>query len=165
MRELFFNNFDIQSLNFTPMLQGLLHTHSLLRYILLILILIAIAKALSGWLGKKSFTERTRKINLITLILAHIQLVIGLTLYFLNGWHTKLGNMKNPTRFWTIEHLAMMLIAIALITVGYSFSKKGKTDEAKHKRIAIFFLIALLVIFYAIPWPWSAVARGWMPGM
>jgi hypothetical protein len=59
----------------------------------------------------------------------------------------------------------MMLIAIILITVGYATAKRGKDDEAKHKKTAIFFLLALIVIFMAIPWPWSAISRGWFPGM
>ncbi len=74
--------------------------------------------------------------------------------------------MKDASlRFWTIEHMAMMLIAVVLITLGNIRSKKAATDEAKHKQVAIFFILALLIIFAAIPWPWSAVARGWMPGM
>lgn len=153
------------------MLTGLLHTHNLLRYILLILILISIIKSLSGWFGKKSYTGGDRKLTLFTMISAHLQLVLGLILYFVSP-NVKAGladmgtAMKDPgLRFWTVEHIAMMLIAITLITFGNVLSKKGKTDEAKHKRVAIFFLLALIVIFVAIPWPWSTVAREWMPGM
>jgi len=152
------------------MYTGLLHIHSLLRYIILVLILVAVYKAFSGWIGKKPFTEGTRKINLFTLIAAHIQLLVGLGVYFMStevkAAFANMGEaMKNPElRFWSVEHIAMMIVSIALITIGYLLSKKGKTDEVKHKRIAIFFLLALLIIFYAIPWPWSAVARGWMPG-
>ena len=152
------------------MYTGLLHIHSLLRYIILVLILVAVYKAFSGWIGKKPFTEGTRKINLFTLIAAHIQLLVGLGVYFMStevkAAFANMGEaMKNPElRFWSVEHIAMMIVSIAVITIGYLLSKKGKTDEVKHKRIAIFFLLALLIIFYAIPWPWSAVARGWMPG-
>jgi uncharacterized protein YacL len=142
----------------------LLYIHSFLRYIILILLLAAIIKSLSGWFGKKQFAEGTRKLNLFTLIFAHIQLLIGLGVYFMSPWvqFYDLSHQTKEIRFFTIEHIAMMVIAIAFITVGYSLSKKGKTDEAKHRRIAIFFLLALLIIFYAIPWPWSAVARGWL---
>jgi len=153
------------------MLTGLLHTHNLLRYILLILILISIVKSFNGWLSKKSYSEGDRKLTLFTMISAHLQLVVGLILYFVSP-NVKAGladmgaAMKDPgLRFWTVEHIAMMLIAITFITFGNILSKKGKTDEAKHKRVAVLFLLALIVIFLAIPWPWSAVARGWMPGM
>lgn len=153
------------------MLTGILHIHSLLRYILLIFILISIFKSFSGWFGKKQYLSGDKKMALFTLISAHLQVVIGLVLYFISP-NVKAGladmsvAMKNPgLRFWTVEHIGMMLIAIVLITVGYSMAKRGKEDETKHKRIAIFFLLALIVIFLAIPWPWSAVARGWMPGV
>ena len=147
------------------MLTGFLHIHSLLRYVLLILLLISIVKSFGGWFGKKQFTEGTRKINLFTLISAHLQLVVGFVVYSLSP-EVQFSNFAQATkevRFFTVEHITMMILSIALITIGYSSSKKGKTDETKYKRIAIFFLLALIVIFIAIPWPWSAVARGWTP--
>ena len=149
------------------MLTGLLHVHSLLRYVLLILLLVSIVKSFSGWFGKKQFTNGTQKLNLFTLIFAHTQLLLGFAVYFISPvvQFSNLSNATKEVRFFTIEHITMMILSIALITVGYSLSKKGKTDEAKYKRAAIFFLLALIVIFIAIPWPWSAVARGWMPGM
>ncbi len=154
------------------MLTGLLHTHSLLRYILLIFILLSIFKSLSGWFGKKPYLPGDKKVALFTLISAHLQLVVGLILYFVSPTvQVGLANMgeamKNPAlRFWSVEHISMMIIAIALITVGYSSAKRGKDDITKHKRVAIFFLLALIVIFMAIPWPWAseAIRRGWMPG-
>lgn len=153
------------------MLTGLLHTHSLLRYILLALILISIFRSFSGWFGKKQYLPGDKKVALFTLIAAHLQLVLGLVLYFVSpmvqaGLSDMGFAMKDPgLRFWAVEHISMMIIAIILITVGYSTAKRGKDDEAKHKKIAIFYLLALIVIFMAIPWPWSAIARGWMPGM
>ena len=153
------------------MLTGLLHVHSLLRYILLLLILISIVKSFSGWYGKKQYLPGDKRIALFTLISAHLQLVVGLTLFFISptvkaGLADMGGAMKNPAlRFWSVEHTSMMLIAIVLITLGYSLSKRAKDDETKHKRTAVYFLLALTVIFIAIPWPWKEIARGWMPGM
>ena len=152
------------------MLTGLLHVHSLLRYVLLILLLLSIVKSLGGWLGKKPYTDGNRKLTLFTMISAHLQLVVGLILYFISpnvkAAMTNMGAaMKQPVlRFWSVEHMSMMLIAIVLITLGNSLSKRAKDDEGKHKKTAVFFIIALMVIFLAIPWPWSEVARGWMPG-
>lgn len=152
------------------MYTALLHTHSLLRYIILLLLLTSIFRSFSGWFGKKQFTEGARKLNLFTLISAHLQLLVGLGVYFMSA-EVQFENLSNATkevRFFTMEHITLMIIAIALITVGYSSSKKATTDEAKYKRAAIFFLSALVVILIAIPWPfdlWSGVIRGWMPGM
>ncbi len=149
----------------------LLHIHSVLRYVFLLMLVAAIIKSVSGWLGKKPFTEGTRKLNLFTVLVAHTQLLIGLALYFMSpAVKVALANMKDAMkntelRFWSVEHISMMIIAIVLITVGNALSKKGKDDEAKHKRGALFFLIALILIFMAIPWPWSTIARGWMSGI
>ena len=126
--------------------------HSGFRYIVFVLILVAIIQSLLGWLGKKPYTEVNRKINLFTLISAHTQLLIGIVLYFLSPLVQFNSNtMKDAaTRYFTVEHWVMMLVAIALITVGYSKSKRKLTAESKHKTIAIFYIIAFLIILGAI---------------
>ena len=121
------------------------YLHSGFRYIVLILILVAIVQAFLGWLGKKDYTEGNRKINLFALISAHTQFLIGLVLQF--GSDT----MKDAvTRYWTVEHITGMLIAIALITIGYSKSKKAALPLAKQKTVAIFYTIAVVVIVSVI---------------
>ncbi|KHJ37724.1 hypothetical protein PBAC_20440 [Pedobacter glucosidilyticus] len=130
------------------MYTGLVHTHSLLRYVVLILILVAIVQSLTA--GSKPYTEGNRKINLFTLISAHIQLVLGLVLYFMSP-SVDFSQMSNPvTRYWNVEHISMMIIAIVLITVGHSKSKKAVEAKAKHKAIGVFYSIALLIILAAI---------------
>jgi len=126
--------------------------HSGFRFIVLILVLIAIVTALAGWFGKKPYTQTNRKINLFAMISAHIQLLIGLVLYFISPLvQFSKEAMQNPDlRYWTLEHLVMMLFAIALITVGHSRSKKIAAPEGKHRAIAIFYLLAVLVIVAAI---------------
>ena len=151
-----------------PMYTALLHIHSILRYAILLFLLAAIVKSFSGWFGKKQFAEGDRKIFLFTFISAHTQLLVGLILYFMKGWHSQMGDMSNAVnRFWSLEHMVMMIISIGLITRGYLVSKKASADETKYKSVAIFFLIALLLICLAIPWPFriEGIARGWMPGM
>lgn len=126
--------------------------HSGFRYVVFVLILLAIIQSLIGWFGNKPYTEGNRKINLFALISAHTQLLIGIILYFLSPFvqfnhHT----MKDATtRYFTVEHWVMMIIAIVLITIGHSKSKKTEVSVSKHKTIAIFYGIALLVIIGAI---------------
>jgi hypothetical protein len=122
--------------------------HSGFRYVVFVLVLIAIIQSLLGWFGKKPYTEVNRKVNLFTLISAHTQLLIGIVLYFLSPFVQFNSNtMKDATtRYFTVEHWVMMIIAIVLITIGYSKSKKAVLPEAKHKTVAIFYLIALLVV-------------------
>lgn len=149
------------------MYTGLLHLHSALRYVVLALLIITIAKAFIGWFGKKDYTTGDNKLSLFTFISAHTQLLIGLILFGISpvvkaGMADMATAMKDPImRFWTVEHALSMVVAIAIITLGRIMSKKGTTDAAKHRRIAIYYLLALILIFSAIPWPFSAVARPW----
>src|SRR6201986_4709334 len=126
--------------------------HSWFRYVVFVLVVLAIILALVGWLGRRPYTEGNRKINLFALISAHTQLLIGIVLYFLSPYvQFNSDTMKNDTtRYYTAEHWVMMLIAIILITVGYSRSKKIIMPESKHRTVAIFDLIALFVIIGAI---------------
>lgn len=135
---------------------GLKHTHSGLAYLLLAGLVIALGLVIVSAITKKPFSESTRKFALIGLILAHLQLVIGLVLYFLSpvGFSALSGDaMKDSViRFNTIEHPLTMIIAIVLITIGYSRSKRGLTDSAKYQSIIIFYLIGLFLILLRIPW-------------
>jgi len=126
--------------------------HSGFRYIVFVLVLLAIIQSLLGWLGGKPYTEGNRKINLFALISAHTQLLIGIVLYFVSPYVQFNSNtMKDATtRYFTVEHWVMMIVAIALITIGYSKSKKKLMAAAKHKTVAIFYIIAFLVIIGAI---------------
>lgn len=123
--------------------------HSGWRYLVIILLLVAFINALMGYVGKKPYTEGNRKLNVFALISAHIQLLLGLGLYFMNGWYK--GNMADPVmRYWKVEHISMMLIAIVLITVGNARSKKVDSALMKHRTIFVFFGLALLLITVAI---------------
>lgn len=128
------------------------HLHSGFRYIVLALILAAIIGSLIGWLGKKPYTNGNRKLNLFALISAHTQLLIGIVLYFISPLvQFNSETMKNNvSRYFTVEHWVMMVIAIVLITIGHSKSKKAATPEGKHKVVAIFYIIALLLILVGI---------------
>ena len=104
--------------------------------------------------SKKEFTAKDRKIALFGLIGAHIQLLVGLILYFVSPLgHALLGEMKDAdARLTSLEHPLINIIAIILITIGWSKHKKGETGTAKFKSIAIFYGIGLLLILSRIPW-------------
>lgn len=144
------------------MYNGLVHAHSGLRWVVLILLLVAIFNAFS----KKSsgqWTPKDKKITLFAMIFTHIQLLIGLVLYFISPLvEFSEGFMSNPVyRFYSVEHISLMLIAIALITVGYSKSKKATTDAKKFGAVATFYLIGLILILVSIPWPFRDLGAGW----
>ncbi|MET4081235.1 Zn-dependent protease with chaperone function [Pedobacter sp. UYP30] len=123
--------------------------HSGWRYIVLILLLLAVIKAVSGWLGNKTYTPGDKKLNLFTLISAHIQLLLGLALYFMGDWYQK-DSSNAAVRYFKMEHISMMILAIILITIGNSRSKKVVEGVAKHRAISIFFGLALILIVVAI---------------
>ena len=130
--------------------------HSGWAYLALLLLVVAVVNSLIGWSSKKEFTARDRKIALFGLIATHIQLLVGLILYFVsgNGFKQLSGAaMKNAElRLTVLEHPLINIIAITLITIGWSKHKKAATNEAKFKSIAIFFALGLLLILSRIPW-------------
>nr|WP_294942448.1 cytochrome B [uncultured Mucilaginibacter sp.] len=130
----------------------LLLLHSGFRYIVMILLLLAILQSFAGWLSKKEYTEGNRKVNLFALISAHTQLLIGLVLYFISPFvvFAKETMHEATARYWTVEHISMMIFAIVLITIGHSKSKKELLPESKHRTVAIFYTLALVVVVVAI---------------
>lgn len=151
------------------MFELFLSLHSILRWVMLVLLLLTIFRAYNGYAKKGIFSGSDRKAALFTMISFDIQLVLGLLLYFIFSPTVKLAisdfgsAMKDANlRFWAVEHLAMMLLAWAMIHIGWVMIKKEKTDSGKHKKMLIFYLIAFLLLMVAIPWPISSHARPWL---
>ena len=134
------------------------HIHSYWAYLVLLILIVAVVNAIIGFTQKKQFTDKDLRIGLFTLIVAHIQLLIGLGWYFMSPWFKALKENSGEvmadkaTRLLAVEHPIMMILAIILITIGWSKHKKKTTDSAKFKTFAIFYGIALLLILYRIPW-------------
>lgn len=132
----------------------LLGLHSGIRYIVIIIFALALIMALVGLFGKKPYTATNRKVNLFAMISAHIQLLTGLILYFFSPkvMFSNMGAaMKDASlRYWTVEHMVMMIFAVILITLGHSKSKKAVDAFTRHRAISLFYGLALLVILLAI---------------
>ena len=155
------------------MYNGLLHLHNLLRWVILLLLLVAIIKSFVGMSNNKPLTGGDRKVGLFLMISAHIQLLIGLYQWlggrygiFTSSVPEGVSIMQDKFyRFFMIEHPLAMLIATILITIGRGQAKKAINDSLKHKRAFWFYLIALILILAAVPWPFrEIVARPWFPG-
>lgn len=133
--------------------------HSILAAFVLIAIAMVVFNAVMSLKREEKFKAGDRKLGLIALILTHIQFIIGLIAYYVSPWYETMKNvgmgnaMKNAElRLMSVEHPLMMIIAIALVTVGWSRHKKLTEDKAKFKSFAIFYGIALVVILSRIPW-------------
>jgi len=126
--------------------------------------------ALSGVLSKRNYTGSDNKASLFFMISCDLQLLIGLILYFNGVWFESLKDhakevMKNEngfSRFFSMEHAVMMIIAWLLVHMGRSMVKRTSIDTVKHKRSLIYFGIAILIILLMIPWPFrTEIARPW----
>jgi hypothetical protein len=120
----------------------------------LLILIIAVVNALIGMSSKKEFTPKDRKIALFGLIGIHVQLLVGIILYFVSPLGlASLGQMSDKAlRLTSLEHPLMNIIAIVLITIGWSKHKKLTTSESKFKTFSIFYGLGLLLVLSRIPW-------------
>ncbi len=127
-------------------------THSVVRYFALIFLIVLIGRSLMGWLNKSPFGATDDKVSLWLFILAHTQLVLGIALYTTSSHVVFSGDsMKDPQmRYWLVEHAFMMVVAIALITIGRISMKKTSEQVIKHKRLFVYNAIAFVIIIVAI---------------
>lgn len=128
--------------------------HSGWAYIALLLLVIAVINAVIGLTSKKEFTAKDRKIAIFGLIGTHTQLLIGLILYFVSplGFNS-LGQMSDKMlRLTSLEHPLINIIAITLITIGWTKHKKLTTSESKFKTFSIFYGLGLVLVLSRIPW-------------
>lgn len=140
----------------------LIHTHSGLRWIVLLLMVVTIYRAYKLKSSKQIPQNNKMNIPLFTLIVFSLQFVLGIVLFFTSSLVSfSEGFMKNPTlRFFTVEHWLMMLIAIILIHIGYIRARKLDYIIAQ-KAIFVYYLIALMITILAIPWPFRGFGNGW----
>lgn len=135
------------------------NVHSYLAYIVLAILFLAVANAITGLVGNRMFTlGKDYRLSLFALILSHIQLVIGLVVYYFSAsglnalTNVSMGNMTPAARLLALEHPLINIIAIILITIGWSRHKKFMEGNKKFKSIAIFYGLGLILILSRIPW-------------
>ncbi|WP_026708526.1 hypothetical protein [Flavobacterium frigidarium] len=128
--------------------------HSGWAYLALLLLVVAVLNALYGLISKKEFNATDRKIALFALIGTQTQLLIGLVIYFVSPLgFASLGNMSDKAiRLTSMEHPLINIIAIVLITVGWSKHKNLLNSESKFKTFTIFYTLGLILILSRIPW-------------
>jgi hypothetical protein len=136
------------------MYEILLSFHSGFAYVALLLLIVAIVNSLMGGLGKRAFLSKDRSVALIGLIATHTQILIGLLLYIVSPrGQAALGEMKDAAiRLTSLEHPLINIIAVGLITAGWSRHKKLNKDKAKFKSIWLFYGIGLILILSRLPW-------------
>lgn len=132
------------------------HLHSFTAWLTLVFLIIAIGYAIYCRFNSKSFTKTSKTITILGLIGTHSQFLFGLLIYFFspiglsNFSGEAMGN--SVSRLYILEHPLMMIVAVGLITYGYSTAKKAKEDKIKFNKIAIFYTLGLIAILSRIPW-------------
>ena len=139
------------------MYPGLQHAHSGVAYLALLSLVIVIFWALIGSLSGREFQERDRKIAMIAFIISHIQLLLGLILYFVSPLGFSLltsgsAMSDSATRLTALEHPLINIVAIVLISIGYIRSKKLDASRAKFRSIYMLYAIGFVLIISRIPW-------------
>jgi hypothetical protein len=151
------------------MYDTLVTIHSIVRWLVVIAAVLALAAAYRGWSGKRAWGAFENTTGLAFTSLFDLQAAIGLIIFFFVSPITS-GLFRNfnatiadPSgHYFTFEHMLPMLIALAVAHVGRSRSKKAATDKGKFRQAAIFFTIAVVIVLVSIPWPFMPVARDWL---
>ncbi|MCW3122087.1 MAG: hypothetical protein JWQ38_1579 [Flavipsychrobacter sp.] len=145
-------------------LSSFTYLHSILRYFILLFAFIVMIQSLMGMVGKKKFKPINKQSVLVLLIFCDLQLLLGVMLYSMRGYASMFSSgdvMKDPVkRFWAVEHGVGMIIAIALVHIGYSTTKKLMDDDRKFKKIFWCVFSALIIIAATIPWQWRTPGVG-----
>lgn len=139
--------------------------HSIFRWLVLLSLVYAIFRAGRGYFTKGNFSFWDNKVRHWTATIAHVQLILGILVYiksplvqyYFVNFKTSISNWD--LTFFGLFHFALMVLAIVLITVGSAKAKRKTTDLEKFKTILLWFSIALIIMFIAIPWPFSPLAN------
>jgi len=132
--------------------------HSYFAYFVLLILIIAVANAIIGFATNKKFASKDLRISLFGLIFTHLQLLVGLILYFVSPFGMNMissrgmGGMTSAERLLALEHPFVGILAIVLITIGWSKHKKQQTDKRAFGKIALFYGLGLLLILSRLPW-------------
>lgn len=134
--------------------------HSYWAYLVVAILVLATVNSIIGFISKKEYKPKDFRLALLGLITTHLQFVFGLILYFVSDkmqWFNEDLSVKDimknaDLRLYNVEHPTVMLIAIALLTIGYSKHKKKLVSESKFKLLAIFYTLSLLLVLSRIPW-------------
>lgn len=128
--------------------------HSIFAYIVLALLFLASVNAITGLMSKRLFKDKDLRLSLFALIVSHLQLLLGIIIYFISPLGlSAMGQMSDSAlRLTSLEHPLVNVIAIILITIGWSKHKKEESNNGKFKKIAVFYTLGLLLILSRIPW-------------
>jgi hypothetical protein len=142
----------------------LITAHNLLRWVVLLAAVWALLRAYLGWLGRRPYTPMDKQSGIFFSIFLDLQVTLGIILAILSPYvrlaAANFGNalQDESLRFILVQHIPLMLIAVAIVHMVSSWSKKAVEDLDKHRRAALGFTLAVAIIIFAIPW-WRPLLR------
>ncbi len=148
------------------MYNAILILHSIMRWFVILAAILALVRAWNGWISKKEWTAADDRSGLLFSIGMDVQVLLGLLLYFFlspavrtafSDFGAAMAN--NGLRYWAVEHITIMIVALAILHIGRARSKKAQTPAAKHKTAAVFYTISSVLILAGIPWPFFTYGR------
>ena len=133
--------------------------HNIMRWVVVILSVVALVRAYRGWLGKREWVSSDKKIGVFFGAAMDTQMLLGIILWIFGNWGIKAfempvaeGASRMAVLFFALDHALIMVVAVVLVHIGTAMSRKAQEAVNKHKRAAIFFTIAVLLILVAVPW-------------
>ena len=147
------------------MYQTFIFLHSFFRWFVVLSLCYALVRAISGYITGRPFSKTDNTIRHWTATIAHIQLVLGIMVYIKSpviryfGAHFKEAIKEWDTVFFALVHAVVMLFAIVMLTIGSALTRRKTTDKEKFSTMLFWFAIAFVLIFIAIPWPFSPLAH------
>jgi ABC-type Na+ efflux pump permease subunit len=143
----------------------LLILHSLLRWLLVLMLVYMLVRAWLGYKRNFHFTSVDNTLRHWTATIAHLQLTVGMVLYFKSPYVAYFWKKTGPEHlpldysFFSLIHISLMILAVAVLTVGSAMTKRKATDREKFKTVFSWFLVAFVILFIAIPWPFSPLVK------
>lgn len=150
---------------------GIIHLHSILRYIIILAAIWAIVSLINARNARKTVTKKERTPATLLTILVDIQFLLGIILFIVKKYFTRITEVgisewDRYTKFFVFEHVPLMFIALILLHIGSGALKKSdRSDHRKYGKAITMFIIGLIIILLAIPWPFRGLGHGWMAGM
>ncbi len=148
------------------MYSAVLLLHSYVRWVVLLLGVLAVVRIWSGRLGGRAWTSADgRAVQWFSSALG-LQVLLGLLLYValspmtraaFSDFGAAMGD--RVLRFWAVEHIFGMIAAIALLHIGQGRARRAGSDAGRFRTLSVFLGLALLLILVSIPWPWMAIGR------
>ncbi len=142
--------------------------HNLTRWALVLLGLIVIVRGFTGWLRGRRFNKDDNRFGMLYTSFFDVQFLLGVILYFSKGWFGVLtadfasAMRAAGTRFFAIEHLLLMFIALVVAHIARSRSRKVSDDTLKHRWAALGYGASFVLMLAAVPWPFLEYGRPWL---